>query len=702
MRSAVYRSLLAASLTLLPALAAAQWAKLVDASHSDDAYDLAPTADGGYVVSGFTEPDDDAGRDFWVVKLGAQGEIEWQRSYGGPCPCEYAWSIRETSGGGFIVAGYTCSCARGADFWVLRLDAAGDVIWQKAYGGPEDDRAAVVRETVDADGRVDGYIVAGTTLSFGAGDRDVLLLKLDLEGAVVWQRTYGWHGVEWLGSVEQTGDGGYLMVATSTSFGDSADVWVLKLGPDGSVERQVAYQGGSAHAVKETRDASGEPDGYLVAGRSDSLDGGGRGAWLLRLALDGSIVWQKGFTGTYPGESDAILQTFDPDGVPTGFVVAGSLVAIDGGVNSNAWLMRLDPGGSRLWLAHYGGCGDQGMSAFELARAVSPTPDGGFLAAGYSQVADGGSTYRNLLLWDVSAQGAIPYCGYLSDQSEMAEVETNTVALMTNLTPGTPAVTWWATPYLPRESPGTEHAVCTGTPGLQPRPDLTVVATHPIVPVGGLATLDGLPFAQSFGELGRAQYDWDLDGDGRYDDAQGRQVSYQGQRLGTDSVGLRITPSSGPALRVSLKVPVTGVSLDAVPQSCSNQWNLADGQPLSLAIRGSQYLDVADVDVSSVTLQGLSPAKWAYQDVSGSPKPGTTCPTTADGILDLHLLFNAEAAAARLETVARRSLEDGDSAPLTITGRLANGATFQGQDVVTVTRGAGLTRLSNPATARVQ
>jgi hypothetical protein len=155
----------------------------------------------------------------------------WAKTYGGGYS-DVARSIQQTSDGGYIVAGWTLSFgAGGLDFWVLKLDASGQVQWQKTYGGGYSDVARSIQQTSDG-----GYIVAGWTLSFGAGNYDVWVLKLNASGNVVWQKTYGGGSDDYAESIQQTSDGGYIVAGETWSFGaGSADFWVLKLDANGNV-----------------------------------------------------------------------------------------------------------------------------------------------------------------------------------------------------------------------------------------------------------------------------------------------------------------------------------------------------------------------------------------------------------------------------------------------------------------------------------
>ena len=148
--------------------------------------------------------------------------------------------IEQTSEGGYIATGSTASFGSGKlDIWVLRLDVSGNVEWQKTYGGTEDDVASSIQQTGEG-----GYIVAGYTSSFGAGKKDVWVLKLDKDGNVEWQKTYGGTEDDVASSIQQTGEGGYIVAGYTSSFGaGKKDVWVLKLDKDGNVEWQKTYGG---------------------------------------------------------------------------------------------------------------------------------------------------------------------------------------------------------------------------------------------------------------------------------------------------------------------------------------------------------------------------------------------------------------------------------------------------------------------------
>lgn len=321
----------------------------------------------------------------------------WAATYGGGYN-DSAASIQQTDDGGYIVAGRTDSFGAGhIDIWVLKLRPDSTVEWQKTYGGGDWDVADFIQQTADG-----GYIVAGKTKSFGAGRVDFLVLKLRQDGTVEWQKTYGGAGEEWTASVQQSDDGGYIVVGdTCASFGAGhIDMWVLKLQPDGSVEWQKSYGGsdaGSGLSIWQTGDG-----GYIVAGHTDSFGAGGLDAWVLKLELDGIVEWQKTYGGKSNDVAHPIRQTSDG-----GYIVIGETESFGAG-DVDLWVLRLRPDGTVEWQRAYGG------ELFDFGHSIQQTSDGGYVAAGYT-----GSFYARIPdLWvlKLGPDGSIsPACDFIYD-----------------------------------------------------------------------------------------------------------------------------------------------------------------------------------------------------------------------------------------------------------------------------------------------
>lgn len=194
-------------------------------SGQDRTRSVVQTRDGGYALAGFTESVGGSDRDFWLVKTDAQGNEQFTQTYGGN-GSDGAQKFVQTHDGGYALAGHTRSFgAADKDFWLVKTDAQGNEQFNRTYGGDDRDSAQSVIQTRDG-----GYALAGATKSFGAGNNDFWLVKTDGEGNVQFTEAYGGDGDEGAGSLVQTRDGGYALTGSTKSFGTegSADAWLVK------------------------------------------------------------------------------------------------------------------------------------------------------------------------------------------------------------------------------------------------------------------------------------------------------------------------------------------------------------------------------------------------------------------------------------------------------------------------------------------
>jgi hypothetical protein len=192
-------------------------------THGDAGFSVQQTSDGGYVVAGLYASND-MNDQALLVKMDPSGDTTWLKTFGG-VSSEKAWSVQQTSDGGFIVVGTTLSFGAGDfDVYVIRTDVNGNTAWTKTYGGADLDEGRSVWQTTDG-----GFIITGLTYSFGAGSRDVYLIKINSFGDVLWEKTYGGVSAEIGYSVQQTEDGGYIVVGETSSFGaGNLDVYLIK------------------------------------------------------------------------------------------------------------------------------------------------------------------------------------------------------------------------------------------------------------------------------------------------------------------------------------------------------------------------------------------------------------------------------------------------------------------------------------------
>jgi hypothetical protein len=253
------------------------WAKVWGKSNATQyAYFVEATDDGGCVVAGEAPPPSGPNT-FTVLKLNADGEPEFQKAYSQSSA--KAFSIQEIDSG-YIVAG-ELSVGYDVEAWILKLDDNGTVVWQKKYGGYYWDSARSIRQTLDG-----GYIVAGGTRNWGAGQSDVWVMKLDPDGEPVWQNAYGGEKGDWANSVWQTSDGGYIVAGVrDNTGGDSGDMWVLKLNSNGS----VAWQRSAGTELPDAMYSVQEKDGaYFVSGTA-AYGRTGATPWVFKLDDNGTI-----------------------------------------------------------------------------------------------------------------------------------------------------------------------------------------------------------------------------------------------------------------------------------------------------------------------------------------------------------------------------------------------------------------------------
>jgi len=257
-----------------------QWNKTYGGIGGDCAYALVQTSDGGYALAGVTFSFGAGDEDLWLVKADAAGNMEWNKTYGGTYS-DGAWALVQTVDGGYALAGYTYFYgAGGYDFWLVKTDSAGNMQWNKTYGGTGEDKAFALVQTVDG-----GYALAGRTSSFGAGSVDFWLVKTDAAGNMQWNKTYGGTSHDDAWGLVQTVEGGYALAGVTYSFGaGNGDFWLVKTDAAGNAQWNKTYGGTNkdwAYAFVQTVDG-----GYALAGYTYSFGAGSSDFWLVKTAPD--------------------------------------------------------------------------------------------------------------------------------------------------------------------------------------------------------------------------------------------------------------------------------------------------------------------------------------------------------------------------------------------------------------------------------
>lgn len=309
-----------------------------------------------------------------------KGEV-WRATFGGP-GFDVGASVLETAGG-LVVAGRTNSFGSGGyDGWLIATDSKGRELWNRTFGGSGDDEGVGLVAVRDG-----GYAIAGGTRSFGAGGSDGWLVRTDLQGGEVWNRTFGGPGDDWAYSLQEMGDG-YVILGETDSFGSGGrDLWLVRTDFQG---REIWNRTFGGPGDDGGRSIKGTADGFIIAGFTESFGAGGKDLWLLKADLNGSEVWNVTFGGSKDDIGEAVVER-----AGGGYVVAGGASApLEGGAG-DAWLVITDAQGSPL----RGKIFSVGDSGRDLATTVAATEDGGYIVGGWSSA---GGLYS----WLLKTEGA--------------------------------------------------------------------------------------------------------------------------------------------------------------------------------------------------------------------------------------------------------------------------------------------------------
>ncbi|HRB25958.1 MAG TPA: T9SS type A sorting domain-containing protein [Bacteroidia bacterium] len=353
-----------------------QWQNTIGGNSGDGLYSVQQTTDGGYILGGVSTSNISGDKtensqgyiDYWVVKLDASGNIQWQNTIGGNSD-DYLTSIQQTTDGGYILGGWSNSNISGDktensqgdyDYWVLKLDPTGNIQWQNTIGGSINDQLYSIQQTIDG-----GYILGGWSNSNISGDKtensqgtDYWVVKLDASGNIQWQNTIGGSFLDYLNCMQQTSDGGFILAGSSQSgiSGDKtedsqggSDYWVVKLDAFGNIQWQNSIGGNSDDyltSIQQTIDG-----GYILGGYSNSGISGDKTEnyqglydyWVVKLDATGNIQWQNTIGGNSWDELISIQQTNDG-----GYILGGhSSSGISGDKTENSqgdydyWVVKL-------------------------------------------------------------------------------------------------------------------------------------------------------------------------------------------------------------------------------------------------------------------------------------------------------------------------------------------------------------------------
>ncbi|UEC42671.1 MAG: hypothetical protein METHAR1v1_760058 [Methanothrix sp.] len=344
-----------------------RWEKVFGGAGDERGLSLLETRDAGLIVAGYTGSKGAGDRDLLLIKTDKEGEVEWERTIGGPGRDE-GWALVETKDG-FVIAGVTDSWGSGRrDLLLVKTDAEGYERWKKTFGGAGDDWGVALLETRD------GFIAAGVTTSSGSGGSDGWIVKTDTDGNGEWEVFIGGSKDDGFSSMVETG-GGYVLAGTTESYGAGGkDVWLVKTDLHGERIWEKTFGKSSDERGNSIIDLG---DGLLVVGVTEDLGSGGRDLFLIKTDYEGEKLWEKTLGG--PGD----------DGGMAALAVAGGVVILgqtdsQGMGSQDLWLLKVSFEGDKIWEKTFGGRG------FDLGRSIVSTKDGGMAVAGWTESAGSG------------------------------------------------------------------------------------------------------------------------------------------------------------------------------------------------------------------------------------------------------------------------------------------------------------------------
>jgi hypothetical protein len=330
------------------------------------------TSDGGYIITGSTESFGNGGKDVWLIKTDNEGNLEWNKTFGGGND-DIGYSVAQTNFGGFIITGSTESFGNGGkDVWLIKTDIQGNEEWSQTFGGTDNDGGEFVQQTSDG-----GFIVSGWTYSSGSGDSDSWLIKANSNGDEEWNQTFGGSNTDVGLSVNQLNDGGYIVTGYTESLGsDAKDVWLYKTDIQGNALIIELFGGSSdeiGNSVRQTDDG-----GYIVTGYTESFGNGGNDIWLIKTDSDCNQEWSRTFGGSNNDFGKSVRQTNDGGYIVTGWTNSS------GSGNYDSWLIKTNSNGNEEWSQTFGG------TDIDVGESVRQTDDGGYIVTGWTNSSGSG------------------------------------------------------------------------------------------------------------------------------------------------------------------------------------------------------------------------------------------------------------------------------------------------------------------------
>lgn len=286
--------------------------------------------------------------------MAGHAQIAFQKTFGDSGNFG-GYSVWQTFDGGYVFTGIKVSAGTSeSDIVLIRTNDSGDTLWTRIFSGANSEYPYAVRQTADS-----GFVVIGSTNSFGTGNHDILLVKTNASGNLLWTKAYGSAGIDVGFSIGQTTDGGFILTGTYDS-GNGSVIFLIKTDSGGNPVWTQFFQGLNGTAVQQTTDG-----GYVLLGRTFG------DISLIKTDPAGNMIWRKIYGGSYDDKAHSVEQTIDG-----GYIVGGNIYQANFGVHY-VYLIKTDAMGDTLWTKAYSSNGDYS------AVSLTETYDGGYISTGY-------------------------------------------------------------------------------------------------------------------------------------------------------------------------------------------------------------------------------------------------------------------------------------------------------------------------------
>jgi hypothetical protein len=354
-------------LILIPTLVYSQgWERTFGGEKPDGGYSVQQTTDGGYIVAGSSYKSGNHAY-VYLIKTDNNGDTLWTKAYWDwSTGHDRGYSVQQTNDSGYIITGECSSFGSGNLYtFLIKTDHNGDILWTKMFGAVMEDAVGnSVQKTTDG-----GYVIAGWIWTIEKG-KDVQLIKTDSNGDTLWTKKYGGNDNEVGNSVQQTNDGGYIIIGGINSIISDTTrthVYLIKTDNNGDTLWTKTYGDNDYNigkSIQQTTDG-----GFIIAGHTYSWNGI-HDVYLIKTDYNGDTLWTKTFGGEYSDEGYSVQQTTDG-----GYIITGSTKLIDNG-KPDVYLIKTDNSGDTLWTKTFGG------EYTDFGRSVQQTTDGGYIVTG--------------------------------------------------------------------------------------------------------------------------------------------------------------------------------------------------------------------------------------------------------------------------------------------------------------------------------